>query len=214
MTDHLRAIFVVLHLIAITAVAFPAPVGMRRSDLDNPDVKAAIEAWRGVAEAVGVQVNPETFEEKLWVAGTGLLTTRQSALAPLQPYYRYAGTRQSWSMFGYLNHTPARLEIHIDHGTGWAPLFIARTTAHTWRAHQFDQERIRGLVNAFSWRNGRGKLRKVADWVALLAATDFPEAKRIRLQMHARPLPDPADYRTSRELAHTKTYWPEIRELQ
>lgn len=214
MIDHLRAIFVALHLIAITAVAFPAPVGMRRADLENPDVEAAIEAWRGVAGAVGVVVDPEAFREHLWVAGTGMLEARQSALSPLQPYYRYAGTKQSWSMFGYLNHTPARLEIHVDHGTGWEPLFIARTTAHIWRARQFDQERIRGLVNAFSWRSARGRMRKLADWVALQAAADFPEAKRIRLRMSTRPLPDPEDLRASRALEHTKTYWPELRELQ
>ena len=214
MLDHLRAILVLLHLVAITAVAFPAPVGMRRTDLENPDVKAAIEAWRGVAGTFGVEVDPDEFRETLWTAGNGMLDARRSALEPFAPYYRYAGTRQSWSMFGYLNHTPARLEIHIDHGTGWEPLFIARTTAHTWRAHQFDQERFRGLVNAFSWRQGRSKLRKVADWVAIRAAADFPEAERVRLRMHARPLPDPDVLQQTRTLEHTKTYWPEIRELK
>ncbi|MDG1484544.1 MAG: hypothetical protein P8R54_33465 [Myxococcota bacterium] len=214
MLDHLRAIFVVLHLIAITAVAFPAPVGMRRADLDNPDVQAAIEAWRGVAGAAGLAVDAEAFREQLWVAGSQMLAARRSALAPLQPYYRYAGTSQGWAMFGYLNHTPARLEIHIDNGTGWEPLFIARTTAHTWRAHQFDQERVRGLVNAFSWRSSRRRMRALADWVAVQAAADFPAARRIRLQMHTRPLPDPQELRESRVLAHTKTYWPELRELK
>lgn len=203
-----------LHLIAITAVAFPAPVGMKRADLENPDVKAAIAAWGGVAEAAGLEADPETLEERLWVAGSGMLALRQRALTPFRPYYRYAGTQQSWSMFGYLNHTPARLEIHIDHGEGWQPLFIARTRAHTWRARQFDQERLRGLVNAFSWRQGRARLRKLADWAAVQAAADFPGAKRIRLQMHTRPLPDPEALRESRTLEHTKIYWPEIRELR
>ena len=213
MTDQLRAIFVALHLIAITAVAFPAPVGMRRADLENPDVQSAIEAWRGVAGVFGIEVDPDALQERLWTSGNSLLATRKTALAPMQPYYQYAGTRQSWSMFGYLNHTPARIEIHIDHGAGWEPLYIARTSAHAWRGHQFDQERFRGLINAFSWKQRRSKLRQVADWVALQAAADFPEAQRVRIRMHARPLPDPAALQESGELTHTKTYWPEIREL-
>ncbi len=214
MLDHLRAVVVVFHLIAITAVAFPAPVGMRRAVLDNPDVQAAIEAWRGVAGAAGVAVDAEAFREQLWVAGSKMLAVRSSALTPLQPYYRYAGTSQGWAMFGYLNHTPARLEIHVDSGIGWEPLFIARTTAHTWRARQLDQERVRGLVNAFSWRSSRQQMRALADWIAVQAVADFPAAKRIRVQMRTRPLPAPHELRVSRVLAHTKTYWPEIRELR
>ena len=214
MTDQLRAIFVAFHLIAITAVAFPAPVGMRRADLESPDVHAAIEAWRGLAGALGVAVDPDRFQEWLWEAGSGLLDARSAVLQPLQPYYRYSGTRQSWSMFGTLNHTPARLEIHIDHGEGWEPLFIARTRDHDWRAKQLDQERLRGLVNPFSWKRSRAKLRKVADWVAHQASADFPQARRIRLRMMTRPLPDPAALRAAGELSHTRAYWPEIRELK
>lgn len=214
MLKHLRALFVTFHLIAITAVAFPAPVGMRKSDLDNPDVKNAIEAWRGAAGVFGFDVDPDAFRDGLWEKGNTLLDGRKAALEPLQPYYRYTGTRQGWSMFGYLNHTPARVEIHIDHGEGWQPLYIARTTAHTWRSHQLDQERLRGLMNSFSWKRGRAKLRQITDWIALQAAEDFPQAQRIRVQMHARPLPDPATLRQQGELEHTKIYWPEIRELQ
>lgn len=214
MTDQLRAIFVAFHLIAITAAAFPAPVGMRRADLDSPDVHAAIEAWHVATSALGMSVEPDELREWLWEAGSGLLDARRAALQPLQPYYSYTGARQGWSMFGTLNHTPARLEIHIDHGAGWEPLFIARTRAHAWRAAQLDQERLRGLVNPFSWKRSRAKLRKVTDWVALQAATDFPQARRIRLRMVARPLPDPAELRATRTLPHTQAYWPEIRELK
>lgn len=213
MLDHLRALLITIHLIAITAVAFPAPVGMRRADLENPDVQAAIEAWRGVAGLLGVQVDPDEFREQLWTSGNRLLDTRQAALKPFAPYYRYTGTRQSWSMFGYLNHRPARIEIHIDHGEGWQPLYIARTSAHDWRARQLNQERFRGLINAFSWKRGRGKLRKVADWVAIQAAADFPQASRIRVQMRYRPLPAPEDLRAEGALAHGKAFWPELREL-
>ena len=214
MTDQLRAIFVAFHLIAITAVAFPAPVGMRRSDLESADVQAAIKAWQGLASALGVADEPDAFQEWLWLTGTGLLAARNDVLEPLQPYYRYSGTQQSWSMFGTINHTPARLEIHIDHGSGWEPLFIARTRDHDWRARQLDQERLRGLINPFSWRRDRTKLRKVADWVARLAADDFPQARRIRLRMVVRPLPDPAELRAAGELTHSRAYWPELRELK
>ena len=214
MLDHLRGLLVLLHLIAVTAVAFPAPAGMTRADIDNPDVQAAIAAWRGVAGAVGVAVEQEPLSEWLWTQGKAMLAIRRTALAPMQPYYRWCGTRQSWSMFGYLNHTPARLEVHIDWGEGWQPLHIARTREHDWRARQLEQERLRGLVNRFSWKHSRRRFRELADWLAARAHEDYPDALRLRVQMRRRPLPDPATLRAAGTLAHTTAYWPELRELQ
>src|SRR5262245_10146166 len=143
MIDHVRALLITLHLLVITVASLPAPRGMKRSNLEEPSIQAAIEPWYELATAVGMDFTPEEFREELYQLGMGLLHLRAAVLEPAQPYFRYCGARQGWAMFSHINHTPARLEIHVDRGQGWEPLYIARTDDYAWRRALFDQERFR-----------------------------------------------------------------------
>lgn len=205
MWDHLRAALVALHLLAITLPALPIPRGVSRADLDGPGLSLLHEATGRPEDALG---------DALHARLQSLLAVRRAALAPLQPYYRLCGTGQSWSMFGVLNHTPARLEIDIDRGDGWEPLYHAHDPDHAWRRRLWTQERMRGFINDFSWRRHKPRLAQLADWLAQEIPEDVPGALRVRVQMRQRPLPDPAALRASGRLSHGRAYWVTERALR
>ena len=110
-------------------------------------------------------------------------------------------------MFSYINHEPARLEIHVDRGAGWEPLYVARTSEHAWRRDQFDQERFRALVNPFSWKEGRKRYQALGQWAAAQIAAEDPSVRRVRLLMRRRPLPSPRKLRERGELAYGAAFW-------
>ena len=107
-----------------TIPALPVPRGVSRADLEGPGLSLLHEVTGQPEDELG---------DALYARLQALLSARKALLAPAQPYYRLLGTGQSWSMFGVLNHTPARLEIDVDRGAGWEPLYHAHEPAHAWR---------------------------------------------------------------------------------
>ncbi|MFT4979365.1 MAG: hypothetical protein ACI8S6_005275, partial [Myxococcota bacterium] len=142
-----------------------------------------------------------------------ILSTRRAALTPFNRYYRLCGTSQGWSMFGILNHTPARLEIDIDRGDGWQPLYHANDATADWRAGLWRQERMRAFVNNFSWRRSRTRYRQLVDWVAAEVTATEPSAQAIRVLLRPRPMPEPSELRAS-GLSHGEPYWVTERTLR
>ena len=62
--DHLRALFVVFHLVAITLMALPAPGGaMNRAAWADPTVQGEFAAWTSRINALGVAISQEELED-------------------------------------------------------------------------------------------------------------------------------------------------------
>lgn len=215
MWDHVRALLITVHLLAVVLSALPAPVGMRAQDLEDPSFRESLAPIHGALQAAGYGGSEDDLARQLFEAGEALLETRRTVLRPFDLYYRHLGTRQSWRMFGTVNDKPARVEVFLDHGDGtWAPLYIAREPEHAWRAHQLDQERFRAFMNDYSWRRDKRSWDHFTAWLARQAARDFPEASRLQALVRYRPIPRPAKLRELGERPSGKAFWTVEHDLE
>jgi hypothetical protein len=206
--DHLRALLVTAHLLAIGALAIPAPVGgMNERAFQDPNVQASFAAWARPFAALGLPVTPATVESIAWVGGRLLVDGRAALVAPLRPYVTFAGVGQHWSMFGQVNARPARFEVWLDEGDALTLLYAPHDPEARWMAPVLEHERIRTLFGHFDWRTHRRAYAGLAAWLGPRAAAAFPTAEGLVVQMVEAPIPAPAALRASGALPEGKAYW-------
>lgn len=189
---HLRTILVLLHVLAITLLAFPAPVGLTQRALAQPEIQDTIQADAEALQDLGVDLGPQRLSALLWSAGSRFLAARRTLLAPFRPYARAVGCEQGWRMFGTLNRRPAWLLIELQEGETWRPIYRSRSETLSWHRQWLDQERMRAQVNQFAWLRHRQSYDELGTWLARQAAVEFPQANHIRLSMEQRSIPAPA----------------------
>lgn len=191
-----RAALIALHLLAITLQALPSPGGgMKRSSWSEPTVQGEFEAWTRRLNRLGWQGDQAQLEQGLWEFATGFMEVRGKALKPFMPYYRYAGTFQSWRMFVAPHRHPARMQIDVYQEGQWVPVYLARDPHHPWLARQLDHDRMRAQVFRLSWPSYKSTYSRFVDWIARRAATDFPEATRVRVRFWRYRTPSPQEVR-------------------
>jgi hypothetical protein len=179
---HGLAVFVALHLFAVTFCALPSVgSGMNRSAWRQPTVQGEFRAWTERFGALGIEITVPVLEQRLWDFATGYEVVREKILAPFQPYFRYCGTWQSWKMFVAPHRYPGRLEIEVDRGEGWEPVYVARSAEHDWMAPWLDHDRFRSATFRYAWDHYRAARNQFVDWVARHAAVDFPDARRVKV---------------------------------
>lgn len=180
-----RAAFVVFHLAAITAMAFPAPGGgMSKTAWRQPTVQAEFRAWSQRLDAIGLSMTSEELEERAWDFSTKFMGVRTSLLKPFGPYYKYAGTRQSWRMFVAPQRFPSALEIRVRETGTWRTVYQARSAEHDWAAAEFDHDRMRSAIFRYGWPHFRGAYRRMSDHYARRALVDFPDADAVQTRMY------------------------------
>jgi len=178
---HVRAAFVLFHLVALFLMAVPAPGGgMSKSAWSDPTVQGEFEAWTERLNQAGLDITQQQLEDQLWVLAKGYMERRNAVLDPIRPYYKYTGSTQSWRMFVAPHRFPARLHIELQEAGEWRPVYVARSSEHDWRGQQLDHDRMRAAIFRFSWRPYRKYYESFVEWVAREAAGDFPEATAIR----------------------------------
>jgi len=175
-----RALFVALHLFAVTAMALPsAGAGMDRSAWQSDTVQGEFRSWTQLLGRVGIELTVPELEDTLWTLGTSYEGVRDVVLWPFQPYYRYLGTWQSWRMFVAPHRYPGKLQIRVQEQGEWRVVYEARSAEHAWRHAWFDHDRMRASVFRYSWKHYKNSRKRFADWVARHAAQDFPEASHV-----------------------------------
>ncbi len=210
MGNHLRAILVLLHLLAICTLALPAPVGgINERSYKDPSLQATFGDYAKALQAVGLDISRKELQDRAWVVGKAMVDFHNAAKKPFMPYYQATGTWQGWRMFGYVSRKPARLEVYarMAENEDWQPIFIARSSEWDWRATQLDQERMRGLVNDHSWRRGKGRYLELSRWLARQAAADLPQAHALKVQMRSLPLPSPEQLREQGAVLPGDAFW-------
>lgn len=208
----MRAMFVAVHVVLITLMALPNPRHVTEAELRDPALQEVFADWRAVLAAVGVTLSKEETDALAMSFANQYMDARAVVLEPLRPYFKYTGASQAWQMFGYLNRTPARLSVEVLSNDGtWSTLFLARDPDHDWRRALFDSERMRGMVNHYSWREKRGSFELLADWVACEAFADVPDAKLVRVSMKQVQLPEPEALRETGTIPTKRTYWSQVR---
>lgn len=192
MRDHLRALLITLHIVAVVLMAAPVPQGgMSRSAWQTPMVQDEIAAW-----AARLSMPPEALEVSLWQTAEEVTDAYQATIKPLRPYYRHCGTTQSWRLFVIPQRYPAQLHIDLRYpDEDFQPLYIARSDEAVWMRSVLDTERMRSLLFRLSWSHYKARYRMFADWIATKAAAEFPEAHAVRLRWLRRQTPSPAQVR-------------------
>jgi len=202
---HLRAAFVLFHLLAVILMAIPAPAGgMKKSAWKDPTVQSEFAAWTDRFNALGAGITQEEFETELWDFALGFMKVRTTVLKPFQPYYHWAGTWQTWRMFIAPHRFPARLHIDVleqpEVGErAWRTVYVARSTEHDWLKTELDQERMRSAMFRYGWSSYKRAWSEFADWAAVRAAADFPDATMIRLRMWKQRTRTPEEVREAIE---------------
>lgn len=176
---------VLLHVIAITTLAFPAPAGgLDRRTWREPTVQGELQGWRELLASVGWEMDQKTFEDGLYDLASRTMAVREAVIAPMKPYLMYCGAWQSWRMFVAPHMNPARLQVAVGDAEGWHVVFEERSDEYTWRRYMFEQDRMRSAIFRYSWPNYRSGYHDLAEWIARQAAVDFPDATRVRVRFH------------------------------
>ena len=175
----------VFHLVAVTLMALPAPGGaMNRVAWEDPTVQGEFAVWTSRINALGIAVSQEEFEDQLFEFAEQFMSLRETVLDPFRPYHLYFGTWQSWRMFVAPHRYPGRIHIDLQGSDDvWQPLYQSRSSEHDWNRALMDHDRMRSLTFRYSWKPYRFTWKAFGVWVAKQAAVDFPEAKRVRLQV-------------------------------
>ena len=106
---HVRAALVLLHLVAVVALAIPSlRAGLDRGSWADPTVQDEFRAG----------LRDSKWSRRRSRSRRGRFAQRWSRLheamtAPFEPYRTYLGVRQPWVMFVAPHRYPARLEIEI-----------------------------------------------------------------------------------------------------
>jgi hypothetical protein len=187
----LRAAFVLFHVVAITVMSIPAPVGgMNAARWSTPAGKREIHGWAEAVRAVGLDVSDQALRDFVWNAGNAWLSFRNDVVAPFRPYLVHTGSRQSWRMFSMVAHEQGRFAVYLDRGRGREPLFV--TYEHeVWRRGELRQERTRTILGDFYGRESKrvwnGFVDRLADW----AREDFPDGRTLEAEIATRDTPPP-----------------------
>ncbi len=214
--DHLRALLVVAHVLAVLVLCIPAPPGGReRSSLEGPAMQQIIGEWRTGAAGVGLDLSQESATDAVFAASQAVRGLRQALQGPPRRYARLTGAAQGWGMFAFLKRRPARLVVSLQRTPGgpFEPLYRARDPALAWRAHQLDAERMRALINPHSSRSGKKGYLLLVDWLACRAAEDFPGAVAVRVEMEGLQLSPPAATLAAGGVPRRGAYWTTRRAL-
>jgi hypothetical protein len=195
----LRAALILFHLAVITGVALPSPgPGANRSTWNDPTVQAEFRARNARLTSLGFASTPEALQDRVFDIASDYSALRRRAIEPLLPWLRLTGTGQSWRMFVAPHRNPARLQIDLEQGGVWTPLYRARSGEYAWRAIVFDHDRMRSATFRYAWRPYHKRYGQLVAWVASRVRDDFPEATRVRISYDKYATPSPEDVRAGR----------------
>lgn len=203
---HLRAAVVAFHLLAVTLDALPSPAsGMSRSAWKDPTVQGEFRRWAGF-----LGVDQKELESRLWDFAQGFVQTRQTVMAPFNPWLQATGTWQAWQMFVAPHRFPTRMQLQIlpadapgaDRASppdaAWQTVFEERSPDHDWQAARFDTERLRASIFRWGWPNYQNAWKAACkQFTAELAAehTD-PPIRAVRCRMFKQESPSPEQIRS------------------
>ncbi|MDP6931770.1 MAG: hypothetical protein QGG40_02595 [Myxococcota bacterium] len=194
---HLRGILVAVHVFAVVAMAAPSPAGtLRRSAWKDPTVQSELATWTRQLRSWGMEIDQDELEEHLWTLARAWTVPRRAILEPLQPYYHYFGTYQSWRMFVAPHRYPTVPHVDVKEGGLWRTVYVARSEEHDWLGHQLNHDRFRSALFRMGWSQYRKTYLQWANWLVVQASRDFPEATHLRVRMHKVRTPTPEEVRT------------------
>ncbi len=193
---HLLGLFVIAHLAAVILQGIPDPgVGLKRSAWRDETVQQEFQVWAGFLSRFGGEVTATELQDRVWTIAKGFTDFRAALVQPFRPYRDYIGVRQPWRMFVAPHRFPTALVIDVHEDDQWRIVYADRSPEHTWRVGTFGHDRMRAAIFRYGWPGYARIYGDFGRWVAGLAATDFPDARYIRVRMFRRRTPSPEEVR-------------------
>lgn len=195
------ALLVSAHLVVITLASCLEPIGAidDRAQWDDPATHAEFAAWAERLQRLGVDTSADEVKDALWSPVQALQHGETALLTPLRPYFAYCGTRQGWHMFVAPHLEARRYAIEVREGGDWCIVYEQRDNLHRWLASKLEQERVRDGIFHLLQRGNDLELRRLAEWLAIRAAADFPSADALRLRVYHYRLPTPEESRAGEQ---------------
>lgn len=192
---------VLLHIIAITLLAFPSPGGgLNRKDWQNRTVQAEFASWNERLRPLGWTGTSEELQDEIFVLAKAYAGGLNALKKPFDPYYKCCGTYQSWRMFVAPHRFPSRFQIRILEGGDWRVVYEARHPEHRWLGSVLDNDRMRSGLFRYGWgRKYPREYKALGDWIAVRARRDFPGATRLQLRFANYKTPTPEQVRAGFE---------------
>lgn len=181
---HVRACLIALHVLAIFIGSLPVMVderGMKREAWADPLVQEEFANWAVLLQGWGADLSAEELEEHAWQWSGKVLRVQSALRGPFEPYYALCGTRQRWRMFPAPVPQAMSFQIEIEEAGAWRTLYEFQGEGMNWHRDWFDQDRMRAALNLYAWNVYPEAWEQAVDWLAGLAAEDFPSASRIRV---------------------------------
>lgn len=107
-----RALLIALHLLAVVAVACPAPVRTMNAEAwQRPAVRDELEGWSSRLGAVGIAVSPDALRDLSSDVQRRWIEARSAVVWPFQKWLRAVNAPQGWYMFTGPDRDPQRLFV-------------------------------------------------------------------------------------------------------
>ena len=180
----LRATLILLHLLAVTAVACPAPVrGSSKKVWRQPAVRAELVAWQRRLHSVGVVITVDELGEFGRATSERWSDARNHVVLPFLKYVKTVGVPQGWYMFTAPDRNPQRLAVvAIDEGGVEHSVF---TFGREVQEPGFidpdflDEHRVRRAVFQSSWSERPTVLKEVCSWFGRRVQQNSPTIKEV-----------------------------------
>lgn len=200
---HIVALFVLYHVASMVMTAAPSARGtLKRSLWKDSTVQEEFASWATLLTNLGLDVDANQLEEQAWKFAKWWTAMHRKAIVPFLDYQRATGTGQSWRMFVAPHRYPTRLQIQIYRpDEGWVEVYRRGSSDHTWRRDQLDQLRVRSALFNYFWGRRPRDYKAFLQWLAELAAMDFPHATQIRFDTYKYETQSPKDVYEQRVLA-------------
>lgn len=205
--DHARAGLIALHMGALLVMCLPVPGRMGKPQQNDPGFQSQLRQWRSVGRAVGIQLSQEEALALVIDVTDVMRVVRHKAVNVVKPYIRRVGAGQAWQMFGVVQKTPARLRVEVREGGEWRDLYVHADATADWNARFMRSERMRALLNQYSWRARPSSYERLGSWMACQAKAELPDATELRTTMEVLALPGPARLRETGTIPVKSTRW-------
>ena len=109
---------------------------------------------------------------------------REGTLRGIEPYWRFLGTKQNWTMFGYLGRRGSRLEIEILRNDKWEAIYVQGEARH-WNQRALCHYRFRHYLHLIRARRRRDARQRCLRWMAPYIFAAYPDAGQVRMKVMA-----------------------------
>lgn len=187
-----RALAISLTLLATFTLLLPGGARLASRKVWKTELNQSQFAdWARALTSMGYQLTPRELEDALWSGVQRYLGVRDPIVSLLTPVLVRTGWSQSWRMFSNPQTHPARLQIELDTGHGFRPVYVSRSSEFTWKRREFDHNRTRKLFGRLIRKGRHSTYLRFGRWVTQQMVDEYPDTRRVRLRLYRWRTPPP-----------------------